>query len=287
MVEGAQAADTKGGEAWAAAARRRLGRLGRHWTLEQVLVLAGLVTMVPALVALTGRDVFLLTQSFLLLLPGALFTVLLFRRPQGWAYLAAGITNSLLAIIAIPFGLVAVLTSPLSDPRYAGFVLAALSLLLALPAGISGFLRTRRRMPLRPLAEGIHTLHGFAAVSVVALSVGALAAGFFASQNLGTPPPGDVIDFEPPGKVPVVIANREFIPSSLTITAGIVTRITVLNEDNARHTFTYAFNGTEYSHELPPGATTRFFVLFPEPTSIPFWSIPDEGMTGEMTIVPA
>jgi plastocyanin len=224
-----------------------------------------------------------------LTLPGILFTGLLLWRARPWIYLAAGIADSLLAVTAIP-GLLGVLANPLSGPLYVSVVLATLALLLALPAGVAGFLRGRRLLPKRSLTEGIHSLHAFAAVAIVAVSVGAMAAGSLAYQRFSTPAPnlGPGYDITASANVSILAENFRFQPDTFNVTAGAVTRITVLNEDDATHTFTYANNGTTYSHDLPPGGATRFFVLFDSLGTVPFWSIPDRdaGMIGNFTLIP-
>jgi len=290
MTQGAETADAGGGRGDSTkTVHRALKDALAGWTLERALVLAGFVTMALSLVVLASGDLSVLGLSLVLLVPGGVFTSLLLWKGLPWTYLVAGIANSLVAIIAIPFGLLGVLTNPLLGPMYGGFVLAALSLLLALPAGVSGYLQGRRRVVPRPLAEGVHTFYGFAAIALVALSVGALVAGSLAYRNLPIPSSGagEAIDFTPTAQVSVVTADSRFQPSSFNVTAGIVTRITVLNEDNARHTFTYTVNGTTYNHDLLPGSTTRFLVLFSQPGSVPFRSIPDANMVGTITVVPA
>ncbi len=258
------------------------------WTLERVLIIAGFVAIVLAVVILAIGDSSLVGPLLVLLLPGIVSTGLLLWRTRPWIYLAAGIANSLLAITAIPFGLFGALANPLG-PLYDSVVLATLSLLLALPAGVAGFLGGRIVFRRRSLARGIRSLHGFAAVALVAMSVGAMAAGSLAYQSLSTalPNPAPRYDITPSANVSVLATDSRFSPSAFNVTACVVTKITVLNEDAAPHTFTYTNNGTTYSHDLSPSSTTRFFVLFASPGTVPFWSIPDRdaGMVGNITVV--
>jgi len=122
----------------------------------------------------------------------------------------------------------------------------------------------------------------------VAVSIGAIAAGVLAYQNLLAPAPvtGPFYDIPASASVSMLVENSRFVPSAFNVTAFNTTRITVLNEDDAPHTFTYVNNGTTYSHDLPGGSTTRFFVLFLAPGTVPFWSIPDRsgGMVGNITV---
>ena len=260
----------------------------RAWSLEQVLILGGFVSMVLAVLILVTADPAFSVALAVVLAPGILFTALLFWRPRPWIYPIAGVADCLLGIIALPIGLVGALGNPLIGPLYSSVVLATLSILLALPAGILGYLQGRKILRQRTLAEGIYGLHGFAAIALVAVSIGAIAAGALAYQNLLAPVPmtGPFYDIPASANVSILTENSRFTPSAFNVTAFTTTRITVLNEDDAPHTFTYANNGTTYSHDLPGGSTTRFFVLFLAPGTVPFWSIPDRigGMVGNITV---
>src|SRR2546427_11554 len=155
-------------------------------------------------------------------------------------------------------------------------------------AGILGDLQGGKILRQRALAEGIYGLHGFAAIALVAVSIGAIAAGALAYQTLWAPVPMTGPFSDPPASanVSILTENSRFTPSAFNVTAFTTTRITVLNEDDAPHTFTYVNNGTTYNHDLPGGSTTRFFVLFLAPGTVPFWSIPDRsgGMVGNITV---
>ena len=260
----------------------------RAWSLEQVLILGGFFSMVLAVLILVTADPAFSVALAVVLAPGILFTALLFWRPRPWIYPIAGVADCLLGIIALPIGLVGALGNPLIGPLYSSVVLATLSILLALPAGILGYLQGRKILRQRTLAEGIYGLHGFAAIALVAVSIGAIAAGALAYQNLLAPVPmtGPFYDIPASANVSILTENSRFTPSAFNVTAFTTTRITVLNEDDAPHTFTYANNGTTYSHDLPGGSTTRFFVLFLAPGTVPFWSIPDRigGMVGNITV---
>ena len=260
----------------------------RAWSLEQVLILGGFFSMVLAVLILVTADPAFSVALAVVLAPGILFTALLFWRPRPWIYPIAGVADCLLGIIALPIGLVGALGNPLIGPLYSSVVLATLSILLALPAGILGYLQGRKILRQRTLAEGIYGLHGFAAIALVAVSIGAIAAGALAYQNLLAPVPmtGPFYDIPASANVSILVENSRFTPSAFNVTSFSTTRITLLNEDDAPHTFTYVNNGTTYSHDLAGGSTTRFFVLFLAPGTVPFWSIPDRsgGMVGNITV---
>src|SRR2546429_3762335 len=203
----------------------------RAWNLEQVLVLGGFVAMVLAVVILVtvypAFDVFF----SILVIPGGVVTALLFWRPRPWIYLIAGVADCLLGIIALPIGLLGALGNPLVGPVYGSVVLATLSILLALPAGIIGYLRGRKILRHRTLAEGIYSLQGFAAIALVAVSIGAMAAGALAYQNLLGPAPMSEPRYgnPAPGNVFILVENSPFFPGPFNGTAINHTRITGVN----------------------------------------------------------
>src|SRR5437867_10258693 len=167
-----------------------VGRTGwRAWSLEQVLVLGGFVSMVLAVVILVTADPSFDVGLSILVIPGGIFTALLFWRPRPWIYLIAGVADCLLGIIALPIGLLGALGIPLVGPVYGSVVLAILSILLVLPVGIIGFIWGRQILRHGSLAGGIYSLQGFAAIALVAVSIGAMAAGALAYQNLLAPAP--------------------------------------------------------------------------------------------------
>lgn len=261
----------------------------RAWSLERVLVLGGFVSMVLADVILGRGDPSLVGVLLFLLLPGFICTGLLLWRPRPVFYVLAGLANSALAIGAIPFGLFGYLANPLLGPIYLASVLIVLSILLALPAGIFGYLRGQAGHADQPIAEGIRTPHGLAAVAVVGLSLGAIVGGALAYQSANLPPPSGnaAYDISRFANVSLLATSSHFSPKTFNVTAFVVTRISILNEDEGVHAFTYINNGTRYSHDLPGLSVTRFFVFFYAPGTVPFSSsLPqDVGMNGTMRIV--
>ncbi len=265
-------------------------RTSGGWTLYRVLVVGGFISMVLAVAVLASVDPAVVGPLLIVLLPGIVSTGLLLWKARPGFHLLAGLMNSLLAFTAIPFGLFGALADPLLGPVYDAVVLTTLSFLLALPAGVFGFLSGRAGVRETPLPEGIFTLQGLAAVAIVAVSVGAMAAGSLAYQKFTASPatPTTAYDLSRFSNVSMLASNSRFSPSAFNVTACVLTRITILNEDGTPHTFTYVNNGTPYSHDLAPGSATRFFVLFLTPGTVAFWSVPDRssGMVGNITVVP-
>jgi hypothetical protein len=126
-------------------------------------------------------------------------------------------------------------------------------------------------------------------VAVVGLSLGAIVGGTLAYQSANLPPPigNAAYDISRFANVSMLASSSHFSPKNFNVTAFVVTRISILNEDDGVHTFTYVNNGTRYSHDLPGLSVTRFFVFFYAPGTVPFRStLPqDVGMNGTMRIV--
>src|SRR2546428_13448120 len=88
-----------------------------------------------------------------------------------------------------------------------------------------------RREP--PFAEGIRNFQGLTVVAVVAVCIGAIAAGSLAYQNLNAPPSGGpVYDIPQTASISVLASNSRFSPTPFKIPIGRVTKFTVLNEDD-------------------------------------------------------
>src|SRR5207244_13069994 len=254
------------GESDEAAQERGAGRWA-GWPLNRVLVIAGFVATVLAGVILGSGDPSLVGPILILLLPGIVFTGLLLWRPRPVVSLLAGLANSVLPITTIPFGLFGALANPLLGPVYSAVVLTTLSLVLALPAGLLGCRRGRAGLREPNLAEGIRSVQGFAVIAIVFLSVGAIAAGSLAYQNVTAraPSAGPVYDFPIVASVSILASNSRFSPTAINVTLSVVTKITILNEDDGPHTFTYTNNGTPYSHAVRRSSTTQLFVHFSRP----------------------
>src|SRR5438093_7571968 len=107
----------------------------RAWSLEQVLILGGFVSMVLAVLILVTADPAFSVALAVVLAPGILFTALLFWRPRPWIYPIAGLADCLLGIIALPIALVRALRNPHIGPPYNRLLLASLSILVALTSG--------------------------------------------------------------------------------------------------------------------------------------------------------
>lgn len=252
------------------------------WTFHRFLLTTSLLLLVFSLLVVGGFSpgVFLFVGPFLV--PGIVFTALLNWRPNQWTYLAAGIATSYLFFVFLPFILPG-LSNPASPYEFAGYVLGLVSLFWALPTGVIGFWRLRKGHPMADVRSGWRTLHGIYTIAVAFVAVGAIMTSALAYAHASS---SAGFDFEPSATVNLTTANFLFQPSTLTVPVQTVVAIVVTNQENQFHTFTYELGGRTYSHDILPGATTKFLVFFDASGSIPFWCIPHQamGMTGTMTV---
>jgi plastocyanin len=248
------------------------------------LVLA-FADLLIALFVLGGFSAAIFVFAGVLLIPSVVCTALIVWRPNQWFYLAAGIASGYLFILFLLF-VAAGLSNPASVYDFAGNTLGLVSLFWALPAGVIGFWRTRKKLPLPGARSGWRTPQGIYALAVVFVAVGAILTSAIAYGHAIGTPTGGGFDFEPGKTVNVTTQTSLFIPSALSIPVRTLTAIAVTNKETMTHTFTYDLNGKRYSHELLPLATTKFLVYFDAAASIRFWCIPHEasGMTGTMTV---
>jgi len=138
--------------------------------------------------------VFLFVGPFLI--PGIVCTALLVWRPNPWFYLAAGISISYLFILFLPF-IIGGLSNPASPYEFAGYAIGLISLFWALPAGVTGFLRARKRQPMADIRSGWRTRQGIYALAVVFVAVGAIVTSVAAYTHASGPTGGGGFDFAP------------------------------------------------------------------------------------------
>lgn len=263
----------------------------KTWTLNRFLILTGPVPMWMA-VAIFGNfqpEAFL-GEEAVLLIPGLLAILLIVFFPRPWAHLVAGILGSLHPLLVLfVFGTAEGLVVRTSEPG--GFALGLLplmSLLMALPAGIMGFVQGRKRRPQIRLRGGWGTRQGIFTLLVSGLSVGTFAATAMSPAI----PSAAGFDFGAGETVTVTQEGFEFLPATLTVAKSNITQITVENKDGAYHTFTYVRDGQTYNHPTPAGTTTSFLVKFDAAGAYQFWCEPHSsgtpgsktGMVGTLTV---
>jgi len=255
------------------------------WTFNRLLLVLAFADLVIALFVVGGLSAAVFVFAGLLLIPAIVCTALLIWRPNQWFYLAAGIASGYLFIIFLPF-VITGLANPANVYEFSGNSLGLVSLFWALPAGVIGFWRTRKKQPLPDARSGWRTPQGIYALAVVFIAVGAILTSAIAYGHAVGMPTGGGFDFEPSVTVNVTTESFLFVPSNISVPVRVLAAIVVTNKDGALHTFTYDLDGKRYSHDLLPLATTKFLVYFTTAASIRFWCIPHEasGMTGRMTV---
>jgi plastocyanin len=255
------------------------------WTFNRLVLTIALFELIFALLVAGGFSpaIFLFVGPFLV--PGIVLTALLNWRPKNWLFLAAGISISYLFFLFLPF-IISGLSNPASPFEFAGYTIGLVSLFWSLPAGVIGFWRTTKGLPLADARSGWRTRQGIYSLAVAFIAVGAIVTSAITYAHASDSRTGGGFDFDVSTSVEVTTQNLLFNPSTFTVPVGTVTAIVVTNKDNAFHTFSYEVGGKTYSHDLLPLSTTKFLVSFGAPGPIPFWCIPHRamGMTGTMTV---
>lgn len=265
-----------------------------RWSFNRVLLLVAIAAVLLAIFASGGYrlSVFVSIES-LLLVPGILAVgVLLLVRPWAWVYLVAAV-----GALLVPFVLIVIVThgrpvfNPLVQTDFFAKVLLLLAAAVAVPAGVSGFLRARRGMYSQLFQQRLHTPHGAWQLLALGVAVGAVLAGQLALAH--APDGASPIAYDVPvgGSIPVKARYFAFAPDAIEVPAGKLTEVVLENEDIALHTFTYTFANVTYDHVVYGGQTSRFAVLFPAAGTVTFWctlhSPPthDKDMVGTMRVV--
>lgn len=263
-----------------------------RWSFNRSLLLASLALVLLAIFAYGGfrPAVFVALEAFLLVPPVLVVTGLLWLRPRAWVYLAAAMT-----ILFAPAYLILIVThgrvvvDPLVSGDFFSKVLLLAAAAIAVPAGISGFRRERRRLPSATFDARLRTLHGGYQIAVAAAAAGALVTGALAAANL---PEGETLafDVQVAGVREVVATVFAFEPARIEVPGSSAIEIMVRNDDIALHTFTYVAANVTYDHELPAGQTVRFAVVTPAQGELPFWCVlhsskaRDDGMIGALVV---
>lgn len=210
--------------------------------------------------------------EMLAIVPGlAAIAALVWWRPRAWTYLAAAVgalVLPILLLVIVTHG--RIVLDPLIPNDFISKVLLLLAAALAVPAGVSGWRRARAGLPSLSLQERARTPMGLAMIAVVGVAAGAVGSGLLASAHA---PTNAALVFDIPHAASVNAAARYFAfdPEEILIQSGVATELRVVNADVALHTLSYAWNGTEYQHELPAGATTSFVLLLSGSERVPFW----------------
>lgn len=282
----------------AARTQTAAGYAGKNaWTLNRFLIVLGYVAFLISVVVFTNlkMDQLLNPELLVLFTPMTLFTVVLLFVNRPWLHLVTAILIALPSLVVLfLFMEVIGLFSPLRGTEFLGAILHVAAIVLALPAGISGFVLGRKNQPQNLLRTGWRSHQGVYALGISLFFLGALATGVLTNRALQTGATGGAYDLAPEAQVSVVTKNLAFDPKTFTVTTGKITEIGVENQDGAFHTFTYTVGDTTYNHDLAGGATVKFLVKFDAAGTVAFRCKPHssgyddaEGMTGTMTVTDA
>lgn len=258
------------------------------WALDRLVVVLGGLSSLLALLLYSGFDALrAVSDPFNLAVLAPLpFALLLAWRDWPWLYLATGLFAGPLGALAFVFGGFAMLLNPASANDFAGTLLVLSAGAGTLAFGVRGFVRARRHRE-EPLARhGWSTREGFLLLVAAAAVVGAITTAqvaAFHERSLDAAPTADGL--EPDARVALTTSEFAFSPSTIHVPAGVLTEISVTNEDPTFHTFSYAIGGTTYAHELLPGTTTRFLVKLDDPGEYAFWCDPHSpDMAGNLIV---
>lgn len=265
----------------------------RGWTMNKTFIMLGQVAFLAALVFEFG---FKVTPEMAPAIPGLAFTIVLLFLDAAWLYLAAGILVSVLPLMVVfLFAGPGAIVDPTVGRSYMAFVLSIVAVLLALPAGIRGFLDRRHGTGLH-VSETFQSKWGAVTVSVVLVLLGAGLAGVAAGEVLKEKAGAGGYDNIPIASTALVtMKDFAFVPKEVAVRSGEIVEIKVVNEDSAAHTFTYELGGKTFDHEVPGETTVSFLAQFDAAGSIPYWCIPhsngtpvpeagDEEMRGVLTV---
>ncbi len=255
-----------------------------YLTINRGLLIAGLLFSLAS-PASFGVEAYVFMG--MMLIPTVIALGLILSVNRGWAYITSTVLGLVFPLFFLAmFGPHEGAYNPVNREAFgvAAFNLAAIPLILV--GGIGGFRNTRGKTGVS-FGSGFRTAPGVFALCVCSLLVGALVTSYVANDNvLATPVSG----FDAPVQATTSVAMKEFAfdPKTINVGANTYTEIVVVDQDPNAHTFTYKNEGVEYSHELLPGQTVSFVVLFDTVGTYGFWCIPHsngEGDTAEDSMV--
>lgn len=249
--------------------------------MERTLILLGYLLILLAVVLISGGHV-LDAMGFppvpIALVLGAASLGALFWKGKPWTYLTAGIVVSLLPLMILLTSGIPALANPLTGGEFQATFALLGTLLLALPAGILGFARTRRGgVPVSPRVALRNPQGAFALAVLALLAGGLLVSGASTSAVKELAASGGGYDFVPAVSVVLDVSDHAFPTEPIKVKAGELTELVLVNHDPAFHTFTYEVGGKTYHHDLLAASTTRFLVKFDEAGTVAFWCAPHSG----------
>src|SRR5438874_8004078 len=118
------------------------------WSFPRLLIVLGWAFGVLAVLAFTGFQLASLGDPMIgpFLIPGTIGAALLAWRERTWTYVVAAVTVALVPVLFVAFGILATLANPTTFAEFSGSILVIASAALALPAGVVGAVRMRRKL---------------------------------------------------------------------------------------------------------------------------------------------
>jgi plastocyanin len=279
------------------------------WTMRPVLPPGfdyhRYLLLIAAAMALNSLGVYLWPR-FDLLFDDPLFTVLamlcgagavlIVLRQRPWAFLTSGILITALPATGFALFMRLHILDPLNARSFAGAAFGIFSLLVAVPAAIRGA-RQARRNEHTSIPRGWRSRLGTYVIGCAALLIGASYASIVASTAADQARAGtnDFTAAEVGAEsIHLETVDFDFRPANLSVTAKRLTELTIVNRDAEPHTFTYEKAGTEYNHNVLPGANATVWLFFAEPGTIKFRCLPHsddyddaDDMVGTIHVAPS
>jgi len=255
------------------------------WPYERAVMLAGFVAYLLAVASFSGGNPASLAFIVPFLIPVIILCPLAIAKGKPWMYLGGAISLLLLPVLAAAFGIDS-FVQPQLGPVFIASQLLLLSVLFGVPTGIAVF--RRRRDPPAPMSlrAGLRTRPGLVALLLTGILLGAAITGEAAYLYATSGTVSSGADLTPEAYANVTTENFQFVPNNVSIPAGKLVEVTVVNKDTMLHTFTYTNGATTYSHNLLPSSTTKFQMLISAPGTVHFWCIPHQsgGMVGDFHV---
>lgn len=259
------------------------------WTLSRVLVAVSAVLLAIGLVVATGNPSILLKPEAAPFTAVLVVILALAFVPRPWAQLAAGVLIGLFCLMALAFA-ASSLARPQAAPEFAVALILLFALVAGAPAGVRTFLAARRRTPEPGPREALRDRHGRIVAVLAVFLAGAIAASglswSYAAKEAGA---RGSYAIDPEATVPFAVTSSGFPKTPIAVPADKIVEMAIDNREPVFHTFTYTVGGEETSHDLLPGATTRFLVKFDEAGVVPVRCLPHsnsytEGMVATLLV---
>jgi plastocyanin len=223
--------------------------------------------------------------------PIVLLCSLALWKGRPWMYLAGGISLAIFPTLIISFSIDSMIIPQLGLP-FAAAMFLLLALFLGLPTGVWVFAHRKSKSSPMSARAGLRTRYGIITVLVSGMLLGSMVAGeaaYLKATVGGGVSAGS--DLTPQARVNITAENFAFVPANVSIPAGKLVELTVVNKDSTLHTFTYTvYAGSAdehtYSHDLLPSSTLKFTMLISTPGKVHFWCVPHQsmGMVGDFTV---